>query len=90
MLCVGREYGKADYRWLVADPNIVALEILTVAFDGPLTMLLIYAIINNKPWRHFIQITLCICELYGGEAAKAVSILSTSNHCILTLTRGVT
>lgn len=62
----GREYGKADYRWLVADPTIVSLELLTVVLDGTLCLILIYAILTHQPWRHFIQITLCVCELYGG------------------------
>lgn len=63
----GQEYGKADYRWLVADPGIVSLEILTVVVDGALCLLLIYAILTDKPWRHFVQISLCVCELYGGK-----------------------
>ncbi|XP_053564347.1 emopamil-binding protein-like [Bombina bombina] len=61
-----KEYGKADARWLHSDPTIVSLEILTVVLDGLLALLLIYAIIKDKYYRHFIQITLCVCELYGG------------------------
>jgi len=26
MIAKGTEYGKADYRWLYGDPNIVGLE----------------------------------------------------------------
>ncbi|KAJ7376987.1 hypothetical protein OS493_031259 [Desmophyllum pertusum] len=63
---VWKEYGKADARWLYSDPTIVSLEILTVAITGPLALLLIYAICCNKHYRHFVQITLCVCELYGG------------------------
>ncbi|XP_070539028.1 emopamil-binding protein-like [Ptychodera flava] len=61
-----KEYGKADSRWLHSDPTIVSLEILTVGMAGPLAVLLVYAIIKNKFYRHFVQITLCVCELYGG------------------------
>ncbi|XP_036106528.1 emopamil-binding protein-like [Molossus molossus] len=61
-----KEYGKADARWLNFDPNIVSLEILTVVLDGSLALVLIYAIVKEKYYRHFIQITLCVCELYGG------------------------
>ncbi|XP_074073255.1 emopamil-binding protein-like [Macrotis lagotis] len=61
-----KEYGKADARWLHSDPTIVSLEMLTVVVDGLLALLLIYAIIKEKYYRHFIQITLCVCELYGG------------------------
>ncbi|XP_006000623.1 emopamil-binding protein-like [Latimeria chalumnae] len=61
-----KEYGKADARWLYSDPTIVSLEILTVVLAGPLALLLIHTIITEKYYRHFIQITLCVCELYGG------------------------
>ncbi|MBN3316016.1 EBPL protein, partial [Atractosteus spatula] len=61
-----KEYGKADERWLHSDPTIVSLELLTVVLDGFLAVLLIYAIVKDKHYRHFIQITLCVCELYGG------------------------
>ncbi|XP_066093231.1 emopamil-binding protein-like isoform X2 [Saccopteryx bilineata] len=61
-----KEYGKADARWLNFDPTIVSLEILTVVLDGSLALILIYAIVKEKYYRHFIQITLCVCELYGG------------------------
>ncbi|XP_061463542.1 emopamil-binding protein-like [Rhineura floridana] len=61
-----KEYGRADARWLHSDPTIVSLEILTVFLDGLLALILIYAIVKRKHYRHFIQITLCICELYGG------------------------
>ncbi|XP_038658535.1 emopamil-binding protein-like [Scyliorhinus canicula] len=62
----GQEYGKADARWLYSDPNIVSLEILTVVLDGFLVLLLIHAIVKDKYYRHFVQIVLCVCELYGG------------------------
>uniref|UniRef100_A0A8I3X703 EBP like n=1 Tax=Callithrix jacchus TaxID=9483 RepID=A0A8I3X703_CALJA len=60
-----KEYGKADARWLYFDPTIVSVEILTVALDGSLVLFLVYAIVKEKHYRHFLQITLCVCELYG-------------------------
>ncbi|KAL4691238.1 hypothetical protein H8959_014199 [Pygathrix nigripes] len=60
-----KEYGKADARWVYFDPTIVSVEILTVALDGSLALFLIYAIVKEKHYRHFLQITLCVCELYG-------------------------
>ncbi|XP_073518791.1 emopamil-binding protein-like [Phyllobates terribilis] len=66
MASLWKEYGKADERWLHSDPTIVSLEILTVVVDGLLAVVLTYAIIKDKYYRHFIQITLCVCELYGG------------------------
>ncbi|EAX08835.1 emopamil binding protein-like, isoform CRA_d, partial [Homo sapiens] len=64
-LRAGKEYGKADARWVYFDPTIVSVEILTVALDGSLALFLIYAIVKEKYYRHFLQITLCVCELYG-------------------------
>ncbi|KAK3087191.1 hypothetical protein FSP39_002886 [Pinctada imbricata] len=61
-----KEYALADKRWGVSDPTVVSLEILTVFIDGPLCLLLIYAIMKNKFYRHYVQIVLCVCELYGG------------------------
>uniref|UniRef100_A0A8I3PHJ6 EBP like n=1 Tax=Canis lupus familiaris TaxID=9615 RepID=A0A8I3PHJ6_CANLF len=61
-----KEYGKADARWLYFDPTIVSLEVLTVVLDGSLALVLVYAIVTEKYYRHFIQVTLCVCELYGG------------------------
>ncbi|XP_070263574.1 emopamil-binding protein-like [Myotis yumanensis] len=61
-----KEYGKADARWVNFDPTIVSVEILTVVLDGSLALVLMYAIVKEKYYRHFIQITLCVCELYGG------------------------
>lgn len=34
---------------------------------GPLAVWLIFAMLKNKTYRHFIQIVLCVCELYGGK-----------------------
>ena len=73
----GKEYGKADSRWLYSDPTIVSLEILTVVLDGLLCLVLIYAILARRFYRHFVQLTLCVCELYGGQALHIhASILS--------------
>ncbi|XP_040888027.1 emopamil-binding protein-like [Toxotes jaculatrix] len=61
-----REYGKADSRWLVSDPTIISVEILTVVLDSLLAVLLIHAVLKDKYYRHFLQIALSVCELYGG------------------------
>ncbi|XP_062521504.1 emopamil-binding protein-like [Corticium candelabrum] len=66
LVAVWREYGLADSRWIHGDATIVSLEILTVFLCGTLCLVLIDAIVNKRSYRHFIQITLCVCELYGG------------------------
>lgn len=50
-LYVGREYGKADSRWLISDPTIVSIEILTVVLDSLLALLLIHAVLKDKYYR---------------------------------------
>ena len=52
-----------DARWGVSDPTIVSLELLTVPSNGTLTLLLIYAILTNRPWRYLLQpgcLSLCL------------------------------
>ncbi|KAK0040839.1 emopamil-binding protein [Biomphalaria pfeifferi] len=61
-----KEYGKADSRWLYSDPTIVSLEILTVVLDGLLCLVVIAGIMTKGYYRHFAQVVLCVCELYGG------------------------
>ncbi|KAL4220243.1 hypothetical protein ACF0H5_020651 [Mactra antiquata] len=61
-----KEYAKADRRWGVSDPTIVSLEILTVTIVEIFAIFLIYAVIKDCYYRHFLQISLCISELYGG------------------------
>jgi len=84
-----QEYGKADTRWLYSDSCVVSLEILTVVFDGTLCFVILYAMIRNKPYRHFWQIVLCVCELYGGwmtfapEWITGSKALNTSNPLYL-------
>jgi hypothetical protein len=55
-----REYGKADLRWAEADPNIVALEILTVLIGGPLCFYIIHLMCRRREsTRHYWTIVLC-------------------------------
>lgn len=75
-----QEYGKADQRWLVSDPSIVSVEILTVCLGSALGLALIYAVVNNTHYRHFLQISLSVCELYGGWMTFAPDWLQGSPH----------
>ncbi|KAL4402778.1 cholestenol delta-isomerase [Malassezia pachydermatis] len=62
---VWKEYSHADARWGVADPNIVAVEILTVVLTGLLAMYAAWLVLHNRPQYHFWICFLCIAELYG-------------------------
>lgn len=63
----GKEYTIADGRWGISDPTIVSLELLTVFFCSALCFFLVIFIYTKHPLRHFLQIVLCTCELYGGH-----------------------
>ncbi|CAG8674080.1 12648_t:CDS:2 [Cetraspora pellucida] len=60
-----QEYGKADLRWLHSDATILSVEIPTSIFLGPLAIYVLYLLINNNASRHYWQIVLCVCEVYG-------------------------
>ncbi|KAK5847390.1 hypothetical protein PBY51_016522 [Eleginops maclovinus] len=75
-----KEYGKADRRWLVSDPTIVSIEILTVVLDSMLGLLLIHAVLKDQYYRHFLQVALCVCELYGGWMTFCPDWLMGSPH----------
>ena len=75
-----KEYAKADARWGVSDPNIVSLEIFTVFFNGNLTLVLVHAILTDKPYRHFVQVLVNTCELYGGWMTFAPEWLTGSRN----------
>jgi hypothetical protein len=60
-----REYGRADSRWAVRDPNVISIEILTVLI-GVLCIFQIYGTYFKTKWRHPLQIVICVSELYGG------------------------
>ncbi|CAG5127715.1 unnamed protein product [Candidula unifasciata] len=84
-----KEYGKADSRWLVSDPTVVSLEILTVVVDGILCLVTIVGIVTDGFYRHYAQLVLCVCELYGGwmtfcpEWLTGSPNLDTSNYMYL-------
>ncbi|KAF0500590.1 emopamil-binding protein-like [Gigaspora margarita] len=60
-----QEYGKADSRWLHSDVTILSVEIPTSIFLGPLAIYILALLINNHVSRHYWQIILCACEIYG-------------------------
>ncbi|KAK2180817.1 hypothetical protein NP493_425g04002 [Ridgeia piscesae] len=82
-LATWREYGKADKRFLVSDPTIVSMAMPTVAVCGPLCVALIYSIIRQCAYRHWLQVALCVCELYGGWMTFCPELL-TGGHNLAT------
>lgn len=63
---LGREYAAADYRWGVADPTVVSLELLTVLGAGPLCCYILKQLVSDDPARHYWIVVLSTAEIYGG------------------------
>ncbi|PFH53288.1 hypothetical protein AMATHDRAFT_137950 [Amanita thiersii Skay4041] len=61
-----KDYSAADFRWGIADPTVVSLEILTVLGAGPMCCYILKQLVQNDPARHYWIIVLCTAELYGG------------------------
>ncbi|KAI5803347.1 Emopamil-binding protein [Peziza echinospora] len=71
-------YAKADLRWGVGDPTVVALEILTVVVGGSLALWITYLIQRDEAaavsargagfgrLKWFVIVVLATMELYGG------------------------
>jgi hypothetical protein len=59
-----KEYARADYRWGVAEPTVVSLEILTVFGAGVLCCYVLALILRDDPARHYWLIVLSVSELY--------------------------
>lgn len=62
---VWKEYSLADRRWGVADPGVVAVELLTVVGTGTLALYTAKLVLHQDARYHFWLCFLCICELYG-------------------------
>jgi len=62
---VWKEYAKGDSRYMSDDVFTVCMESMTAWVDGPLAFLALLAFLQNKPYRHLVQITLSLCQLYG-------------------------
>ncbi|TDL16235.1 Emopamil-binding protein [Rickenella mellea] len=61
-----KEYARADFRWGLADPTVVSLEILTVLGAAPMCCLILWQLVRNDPARHYWIVVLSTAELYGG------------------------
>ena len=59
-------YAAADFRYgRPLEPGTAAMEWITSVLLGPLCVLLVYAIVRDRPWRHAVQVALCTSQVYG-------------------------
>lgn len=62
---IGKEYGKADSRYLTRDGCTIGIEAITVFFEGPVCLLLVLAFTRRWSWRHAVTLVIVVGELYG-------------------------
>ncbi|CAL4964595.1 unnamed protein product [Urochloa decumbens] len=60
-----KEYSKGDSRYAARDTVILALEVITIGFKGPASLLAVYAIATRKSYSYILQFAACLCQLYG-------------------------
>lgn len=88
-----QEYAKADFRWATADPNVVALEMLTVLLGGPTAIYICYLVWKTSSSGTSTQArgaakstlwlaapALATAELYGGWMTFAPEWLTGSSQ----------
>ncbi|KAK6540201.1 hypothetical protein TWF694_009020 [Orbilia ellipsospora] len=63
---IWQEYAKADSRWSVADPNVVAIELPTVLLEGPGAAYICYLLAKGKSSVWFWILVVAVGEIYGG------------------------
>ncbi|KAF3925413.1 hypothetical protein AA313_de0202568 [Arthrobotrys entomopaga] len=63
---IWQEYAKADSRWSVADPVVVAIELPTVLLEGPGAAYICYLLANEKASVWFWILVVAVGEIYGG------------------------
>ena len=61
----GKEYGKADSRYLTRDACTIGIEAITAFIEGPICFVLILAFAQRLSWRHIVTILVVFGELYG-------------------------
>ena len=59
-------YMVADWRYgNPMEPGTRAMEAITSVMEGPLCLLVAYAAVTGKIWRHPAQLILTTCQIYG-------------------------
>eukprot|EP00892_Ulva_mutabilis_P009929 jgi/Ulvmu1/7308/UM035_0097.1 len=78
LLELWKEYGKADSRYMVSDPFIVAVEQATSFGVGPLCLLTAGLVLFRSEWRWNALLLVSICQAYGTALYFMTSALE--NH----------
>ncbi|RLN25145.1 putative 3-beta-hydroxysteroid-Delta(8),Delta(7)-isomerase [Panicum miliaceum] len=60
-----KEFSKGDSRYAARDTAILALEVVTIGFKGPASLLAVYAIATRKSCSDILQFAVCLGQLFG-------------------------
>ncbi|OIW03653.1 hypothetical protein TanjilG_22310 [Lupinus angustifolius] len=81
---VWKEYSKADSRYAGRDAGVVGVEGITVVFEGPLSLLAVYAIGSRKSYSYILQFAISLGQLYGTVLYFLTGVLQGDNFAINT------
>ncbi|ETN46876.1 uncharacterized protein HMPREF1541_01065 [Cyphellophora europaea CBS 101466] len=80
-----KEYARSDSRYLTSDIFVLSAEGMSVAILGGLSWLMVYFIGTSSPYRHPVQIMLCMGHVYSDLLYYATATLDQYwrgvNHC---------
>ncbi|XP_033107387.1 3-beta-hydroxysteroid-Delta(8),Delta(7)-isomerase-like isoform X2 [Anneissia japonica] len=76
----GKEWGKADSRYVTSDSCIVSIESITAWTEGPACFWIMYAFLYNAPYRHHLRIIVSLGQLYGTIAYYMAEWLDGFSH----------
>ncbi len=65
IVLAGKEYGKADSRYLTRDPFVINMEAFTAFVVGPMCFWAVAGMVHQKSWRYLLQLIVSVCQLYG-------------------------
>ncbi|XP_050186242.1 3-beta-hydroxysteroid-Delta(8),Delta(7)-isomerase-like, partial [Myiozetetes cayanensis] len=76
----GKEYAKADSRYMTSDDFTVAMETVTAWAWGPLSFLTFLAFLRHHPSRYVLQLIVSLGQLYGDVLYFATEALAGWTH----------
>ncbi|KAL7988179.1 hypothetical protein Chor_007098 [Crotalus horridus] len=62
---LGKEYGKADSRYMISDNFIICMETVTFCVLTPLSLWTAVAFLSRQSHRYVLQLVVSIGQLYG-------------------------
>jgi cholestenol Delta-isomerase len=77
-----KEYALSDSRYLTSDTFVLSAEGMSVLVLGSLSWSMVYLIGSSSPYRHPVQIMVCVGHLYSDLLYYATAMLDFYRHGI--------